>query len=57
MLPQNDYLIQRDYLDYHTEALLEDARQRRLLHNAGIVPKLVVMPGIPGRRGGWDTCW
>ena len=39
MLPQNDYLIQRDYLDYHTEALLEDTRQRRLLHNAGIVPR------------------
>ena len=36
MLPQNDYLIQRDYLDYHTAALAEDARQRRLLHNAGL---------------------
>ena len=36
MLPQNDYLIQRDYLDYHAAALLEDARQRRLLRNAGL---------------------
>jgi hypothetical protein len=37
MLPQNDYLMQREYLDYRVDALAEDARQRRLLSDAGIV--------------------
>jgi hypothetical protein len=36
MLPQNDYLIQRDVIDYHVDALMEDTRQRRLLHDAGL---------------------
>ena len=36
MLPQNDYLIQRDVIDYHVDALMEDARQRRLLHDTGL---------------------
>ena len=44
MLPQNDYLIQRDVIDYHGDALMEDARQRRLLHKMGPV------------RSTWLTC-
>ena len=37
MLPQNDYLMQREYLDYQLGALADDARQRHLLASAGIV--------------------
>ena len=43
MLPQNDYLIQRD-LDYRLEGIQVDARQRRLLRSAGIA------------RRNWLTC-
>jgi hypothetical protein len=35
MLPQNDYLVKRELLDYRAEALESDARQRRLLSRAG----------------------
>ena len=35
MLPQNDYLIQREFLDYRVEALSSDAKQRQLLSRSG----------------------
>jgi hypothetical protein len=37
MLPQNDYRLQKEYIDYYIEPLKEDARQRLLLRNAGLV--------------------
>ena len=44
MLPQNDYLIQREVLDYTVHEMQADAAQRRLVHAAGI------------KRPSWLSC-
>ena len=44
MLPQNDYLVQHELLDYNSQRLMAEAGQRQLLHRAGMA------------RRPWLTC-
>jgi hypothetical protein len=44
MLPQNDFLVQHEFLDYKLQGLKVEVDQRRLLHRAGMV------------RRPWVTC-
>jgi hypothetical protein len=39
MLSQNEYTIRHEFLDYHTGAMLADARQRQLLFDSGLLGK------------------